>query len=118
MNVPNSMITVVPRVNVEDPSHHKTSTGKSDYTVSWNPNIQHFNVNTETKTLNSYSFWLSSDILMAHCIAKWKLSIVISDNANQETHQVPKQNPHYLQYLSGDAAYVLWINKNVFHVYI
>jgi len=56
MNIPNSTITVVPRVNVEDPSHHKTSTSKSDYTVSWNPNIQHFNVNTETQTLNSYSF--------------------------------------------------------------
>lgn len=50
------MITVVPRLNAEDTSHHKTSTSKYDSTVSWNPNIQHFNVNTETQMLNSCSF--------------------------------------------------------------
>jgi hypothetical protein len=52
MNTPNSTIIVVPQVNVEEPSHHKTSTSKSNSTPSWNPNTEHpiplihFNVST------------------------------------------------------------------------
>jgi hypothetical protein len=53
MNMPNSTITVVPPVDVEDPSLHNTSTSKSNSTASWNPNIQHSNVSTETQTFNT-----------------------------------------------------------------
>jgi hypothetical protein len=51
-------------------------------------------------------------------IKKWKLGIFILNNADQETHQVPKLKTNSLQYPSGATAYVLLINENVFHIYI